>query len=149
MQLGNESKTLTEEKNHRDMLYTFPVFTTELRRDIRKSMGRVVWQMFFFRFVSQEGLIASKVILFPCTKLIVRISYLFAIFFEKFTKMKPADDITERCQWYKMNEIKCFSSNSSHFNWITLKITQCYNSPLQVLILSHIFRCRVSCNTVL
>ena len=36
--------------------------------------------MFFFHFVSQEELIVSKVILLPCTKLIVRVSYLFAIF---------------------------------------------------------------------
>ena len=48
-------------------------------------MGRQNWcdelyGMFFFYFVSQEGLIVSKVILLPCTKLIVRVSYLFAIF---------------------------------------------------------------------
>ena len=43
-------------------------------------MGRVVWHMFFFRFVFQEELKASKVILLSCTKLIVRVSYLFAIF---------------------------------------------------------------------
>ena len=36
--------------------------------------------MFFFHFVSQEELIVGKVILLPCTKLIVRVSYLFAIF---------------------------------------------------------------------
>ena len=57
---------------------------------------------------------------------------LFAIF-EKFIKMELADNITERGQRYKMNKIKCFSSNSSHFNCIILKITQYYNSPLQVL----------------
>ena len=47
--------------------------------------------------------------------------------------MELADNITERYQSYKMNKIKCFSSNSSHFNWIILKITQYYNSPNQVL----------------
>ena len=45
-----------------------------------KSVGRVVWHMFFFHFVSQKKLTATKVILSPCTKLIVRVSYLFAIF---------------------------------------------------------------------
>ena len=49
-------------------------------RDVTKSVGRVVWHMFFFHFVSQEELIASKVILLPYIKLIVRVSYLFAIF---------------------------------------------------------------------
>ena len=64
-------------------------------RDVTKSMGRVVWHMFFFHFALHDGLIASKVILMPCTKLIVRVSkvilmpctklivrvsYLFAIF---------------------------------------------------------------------
>ena len=34
----------------------------------------------FFHFVSQEELIASKVILLPCTKLIVRASNLFENF---------------------------------------------------------------------
>ena len=34
----------------------------------------------FFHFVSQEELLASKVIVLPCTKLVVRVSYLFAIF---------------------------------------------------------------------
>ena len=58
---------------------------------------------------------ASTVILLPCTKLTVRVSCLFAIFFEKFTKIELAGNITKRCQRYKMNKIKCFSSNSSHF----------------------------------
>ena len=66
-------------------------------------MGQVVWHMFFFHFVSQEELIVSKVILWPYTKLIVRVSYLFAIF-EKFKKMELADNITERCHRYKMNK---------------------------------------------
>ena len=48
--------------------------------DVTKPVGRVVCQMFFFHFVLQDELIASKVILFPWTKLIVRVSYLFAIF---------------------------------------------------------------------
>ena len=39
-----------------------------------------LYGMFFFHFVSQEELIVSEVILMPCTKLIVRVSYLFAIF---------------------------------------------------------------------
>ena len=48
--------------------------------DVTNSVGRVVWHMFFFHFVSQEELIVSKVILLPCTKLIVRVSHLSAIF---------------------------------------------------------------------
>ena len=84
---------------------------------------------YVFRSVLQEELIASL----PCTKLIMRVSYLFAIFKKKIMKMEPADLITERCQRYKMNKTKCFSPNSSHFNSIILKITQYYNSPLKVL----------------
>ena len=55
-------------------------------RDVTKSMGRIVWHMFFFHFVLQGGLIASKMIHFPCTKLIVRVSYLFAIFWKNLRK---------------------------------------------------------------
>ena len=40
---------------------------------VAKSVGRVVTHV-FFDFVSQEELIASKVILLPCAKLIVRVS---------------------------------------------------------------------------
>ena len=54
-------------------------------------------------------------ILLPYAKLIVRVRcYLFAIFF-KFTGIELADNIAKRCQNYKMNKIKCYSSNSSHF----------------------------------
>ena len=42
--------------------------------------------MFFFHFVSQEELIVSKVIFLPYSKLIVRVSYLFAFFFLNFGK---------------------------------------------------------------
>ena len=77
-------------------------------RDISKSVGRVVWYMFFFHFVSQEELIVNKVILLPCTKLAVRVSYLFAIFLKEIRKMELADDITERCQKYKMNKQSAF-----------------------------------------
>ena len=94
--------------------------------------------MFFFHFASQKELVASKVIPLPCTKLIVRVATCLR-FFEKFTKMKLADNITKRYQRYKINKIKCFSSHSSHFNCIILKITQHYNSPLQVLrLIPHI-----------
>ena len=49
-------------------------------RNVTKSVGRVVTHV-FFHFVSQEELKAGKVILSPCTKLIVKVSsYLFAIF---------------------------------------------------------------------
>ena len=67
-----------------------------------KSVGRVVTHMFYF--VSQEELIASKVILLPCIKLIVRVSCLR--FFEKFAKIELADNIAKRCQRYEMNKIK-------------------------------------------
>ena len=39
--------------------------------------------MFFFLFVSQEELIVSKMIFLPCSKLIVRVSYLFVFFWKK------------------------------------------------------------------
>ena len=42
---------------------------------------------------------------------------------KKIMKMELADNITKRCQRYKMNKIKCFSPNTSHFNCIILKIT--------------------------
>ena len=42
-------------------------------RDVTKSVERVVTHV-FFHFVSQEELIASKVILLPHAKLIVRVS---------------------------------------------------------------------------
>ena len=50
-------------------------------RDVTKSVGRVVTQV-FFHFVLQEELIASKVILLLCTKFVFEglLSYLFAIF---------------------------------------------------------------------
>ena len=67
------------------------------------SVERVVWHMFFFHFVSQDELIVSKVIFLPYSKLIVRVSYFFA-FLEKFWKMEQVDNITERCQRYKMNK---------------------------------------------
>ena len=44
------------------------------------AMGRVVTHV-FFRFILQEELIASEVILLSCTKLVVKVSYLFAISF--------------------------------------------------------------------
>ena len=49
-------------------------------QDVTKSVGRVLTHRFSFIFSSQEELIASKVILLPCTKLIVKVSYLVAIF---------------------------------------------------------------------
>ena len=49
-------------------------------RDVTKSVGRVVTHMFIFHFVSQEELIATKVILLPCKKLIVKVSDLSVIF---------------------------------------------------------------------
>ena len=85
--------------------------------------------MFFFHFVLQDELIASKVILLPCKKLIVRVSCLLR-FFENFSKMELAHYVTERRQRYK---IMCFSPNSSHFNHLILKIAQYYDSPLKEL----------------
>ena len=63
----------------------------------------------FFHFVLQEELIASKVILLPCLKLILGLSYLFAIFFLIFKKIKPTDNIGKSSQRYEMNKIKCCS----------------------------------------
>ena len=60
--------------------------------------------MFFFHFVSQEELIVSKVILLPFCKIDCEGKLLVCIFFEKFWKMEEADNITERCQRYKMNK---------------------------------------------
>ena len=51
------------------------------------TMERVFTHI-LFHFVSQEELIANKVVLLPCKKLIVRVSYLLQ-FFRKFTKMEP------------------------------------------------------------
>ena len=53
--------------------------------------------MFFFHFVSQEELIVSKMIIMPCT---------FKIDGED--KIELADNITERCQRYKMNRQSVF-----------------------------------------
>ena len=49
-------------------------------RDVTKSVGASCKAYVLFHFVSQEELITSKVILLLCTKLIVRVSYLFSIF---------------------------------------------------------------------
>ena len=57
-------------------------------------------------------------------------------FFTNFTKIKLADNIVKRCQGYKINGIKCYSSNPNHFSRTILKVSQCYNSPLQVLHLA-------------
>ena len=46
-----------------------------------------------------------------------------------FTKIELADKITKRCQRYKLNKLKWFSSDSSYFSWAILKISQCCNSP--------------------
>ena len=48
-------------------------------RDVTESVGRVVAHV-FFHFVWQEEPIAIKVILLPCTKLIMRVNYFVAIF---------------------------------------------------------------------
>ena len=63
-----------------------------MRRDVIKSVGRVVGHMFFFYFVSQAELIASKVILLLCTKLIVRVSHLFAIFSKRTCEANAAGE---------------------------------------------------------
>ena len=101
-------------------------------RDVTKLMRRVAWHMFFFHFVLQDGLIASKVILLPCTKLIVGVSYLCTIFLKNLRKWSE-QIILQRDARYKMNKIKCLSPNSRYFNYIIFKITQYYNSPLKVL----------------
>ena len=41
-----------------------------MEQDMTKSVGCIVWYMFFCHFVSQEELIVSKVIHLSCTKLI-------------------------------------------------------------------------------
>ena len=51
----------------------------------------------FSNFLFLTTLIASKMILLPCTKLIVRISYLFATFLT-FTKIELTKNIAKRCQ---------------------------------------------------
>ena len=55
------------------------ILIIRMGRDVRKSVGRVVTYV-FFHFVLQEELTANEVILLPCSKLIVRVSYLFAVF---------------------------------------------------------------------
>ena len=60
-----------------------------------------------FHFVSQEELKVSEEILLPYTKVIVRVSYLLAVF-EKFTKIELADNTARRCQRYKMKKHGAF-----------------------------------------
>ena len=76
----------------------------------------------FFYFVLQVGLIASKMIHLPGTKLIVRVSYLSPSFLKNLRRWSQ-QIISQRDVRYKMNKIKCLSPNSSHFNYIILKIT--------------------------
>ena len=50
----------------------------------RNKIGRTSCNTYvFFHFVSQEELMGSKVIILSCTKLILRVSYLFVIFWKK------------------------------------------------------------------
>ena len=68
-------------------------------RDVTKSVARASYNTYvFFHFVSQEELIA-KVILLQCTKLIAKVSYLFAIFLNIY--------ISRASRWYhkEMSEV--------------------------------------------
>ena len=58
-----------------------------------QNVAKICNTLVFFHFVLQEELISSKVILLPCTKLIVSVSYLL----EKFMKIE-LENIAERRQ---------------------------------------------------
>ena len=67
-----------------------------------------LYGMFFFHFVSQEELIVSKVI-FAMYKIDCEGKLSTCLrFLEIFRKMELADNITERCQRYKMNKQSAF-----------------------------------------